>query len=207
MEVLTFEQLVDVVFRRGANGRSITAIAGPPGSGKSTTAEKLERALNTLELGSAAVLPMDGYHLDDMVLEARGLLRRKGAPETFDVDGLGSMLMRLRANEVQEIAIPVFDRDTEIARAGARIIPQEVRRLIVEGNYLLLDQAPWHRLRSMFDTTVAIGVDESELRRRIEARWHGYGLSEAEVADKVDGNDLVNARLVLAGSVAAELML
>lgn len=207
MEALTFEQLVEVVARRGSDCRSITAIAGPPGSGKSTMAERLERALNTLEPGSAAVLPMDGYHLDDLVLTPRGLQRRKGAPETFDVDGLASMLMRLRANEELEIAVPVFDRDIEIARAGARMIPQAVRHLIVEGNYLLLDVDPWRGLQSMFDTTVAIVAELAELRRRLTARWQGYGLSEAEVAAKVDGNDLVNARLVLTGSAATEFTL
>ena len=54
----------------------------------------------------AALLPMDGYHFDDLHLVPAGLRPRKGAPETFDVGGLRHMLMRLRANEEDAVAAP-----------------------------------------------------------------------------------------------------
>ena len=61
--------------------RILVAIAGAPGSGKSTLAAEL-----ALELGhTAAAVPMDGFHLDNDELQGRGLLHRKGMPETFDV--------------------------------------------------------------------------------------------------------------------------
>ena len=47
--------------------------------------------------GEAALVPMDGYHFDNAVLVERGLLPRKGAPQTFDVDGLARDLERIRA--------------------------------------------------------------------------------------------------------------
>ena len=150
---------------------------------------------------------MDGYHFDDMVLTARGLRPRKGAPETFDVGGLAAMLARLKDNAEAEIAVPVFDRDIEIARAGARIISQSVRQLIVEGNYLLLDEDPWRSLQSTFDTTIAIKVDLAVLRKRLTTRWDRCGLPEAEVLAKVEGNDLVNAALVLERSTMPEFVL
>ena len=115
--------ILQVVRQRGQSERSLTAIAGAPGSGKSTLAEAVVARLNEEAPDSAAVLPMDGYHFDDRVLVSRGLRPRKGAPDTFDVAGFYHMLHRLKRNEEPEIAVPVFDRDLEIARAGARLIP------------------------------------------------------------------------------------
>jgi pantothenate kinase len=120
----------------------ICAIAGAPGSGKSTLAEALVARLNAREAGCAALLPMDGFHYDDLHLVPAGLRPRKGAPETFDVGGLRHTLLRLRARDEEAVAVPVFDRDIEIARAGARLIPRSVRIVVAEGNYLLLAARP-----------------------------------------------------------------
>jgi pantothenate kinase len=199
--------LAEIVRQRGAAARSLTAIAGPPGAGKSTLADALAETLNAAAAGSAAVLPMDGYHFDDRVLVPRGLRPRKGAPETFDVAGFHHMLGRLKRNEEPEIAVPVFDRDLEIARAGARLIPRTVRHLIVEGNYLLLDRPGWSSLAGLFDTTVLITVPEATLRQRLEDRWRGYQLAPEEIAAKVEANDLPNGRLVASASIAAEFVI
>ena len=201
---LDVASILDVLRRRGAGGRSLTAIAGPPGAGKSTLAEALRAKLNQEAADSAAVLPMDGYHFDDRVLVPRGLRPRKGAPETFDVAGLYHMLRRLKSSEEAEIAVPVFDRDLEIARAGARLIPCSVRHLIVEGNYLLLDRPGWSSLRDLFDTTIMIAVPEATLRQRLIDRWRGYQLPPDEIAAKVEANDLPNGRLVTSASIPAE---
>lgn len=199
-------ELADAIRSRAANRRLVVALAGAPGSGKSTLAEWLAARLNEDTPHSAAVLPMDGYHFDDRVLEARGLRARKGAPETFDVAGLRHMLARLKRNEEDEIAVPVFDRDLEIARAGARLIPRGVHILIVEGNYLLLDRAPWSGLRELFDVTAMIEVREEILRARLRERWVGYGLSPEQITAKLEDNDLPNGRLVRDFSVAADFV-
>lgn len=181
-------------------GRVVAALAGAPGSGKSTVAERLCVALNARQAGLASVLPMDGYHYDDLHLVPAGLRPRKGAPETFDVGGLYHTLKRLRARDEDFVAVPVFDRDIEIARAGARMIGAEVPVIIVEGNYLLLGQAPWSRLRPMFDVAVLVDVPEPVLRDRLTARWRHYNLTPDEIAWKLDGNDLPNGRFVMAES-------
>ena len=198
--------ILQVVRDRGRSARSLTAIAGAPGSGKSTLAEAVVAKLNEEAAGSAAVLPMDGYHFDDLVLVPRGLRPRKGAPDTFDVAGFYHMLQRLKRNEEPEIAVPVFDRDLEIARAGARLIPRSVQHLIVEGNYLLLDRPGWSTLRSLFDTTIMIAVPEAVLRQRLVERWQGYQLPADEVTAKVETNDLPNGRLIVAASAPAEFV-
>lgn len=199
--------IADVLRHRGAAGRSLTAVAGPPGAGKSTIADALAAKLNGGDAGSAAVLAMDGYHFDDLVLVPRGLRPRKGSPETFDIAGLCHMLGRLKSNQETEIAVPVFDRDLEIARAGARLIPRSVRHLIVEGNYLLLDRPGWSNLAPLFDTTIMIAVPEPILRQRLVDRWQGYNLPPDEIAAKVEANDLPNGRLVASSSIEAEFVL
>ena len=194
--VLTgLNDLLPIITANGAAQRSVTAIVGPPASGKSTTAETLAERLNASEPGSAAVFPMDGYHYDDAVLHARGQRPRKGAPFTFDVAGFSHMLKRLRDNQEREIAVPVFDRALEISRNAARIIPKTVRHLIVEGNYLLLEQPGWADLRELFDTSVFLRVPEDVLRARLLERWSQ--LEGDELRIKMEENDLPNALLVV----------
>lgn len=101
-------------------GRQVMAIAGAPGAGKSTLVERLADALKGQPV---AILPMDGFHYDDAVLHAMGRRPWKGAPDTFDVGGLRSVLLRLRDGAEGAVAVPVFDRDLEISRGSARIIP------------------------------------------------------------------------------------
>lgn len=186
--------------RTKGGGRVIAALAGAPGSGKSTVAERLCDALNARQAGMAAVLPMDGYHYDDLHLVPAGLRPRKGAPDTFDAGGFFHTLKRLRARDEAFVAVPVFDRDIEIARAGARMIPADVPIILAEGNYLLLQQEPWARLRPLFDVAVLVDVPEAVLRERLLARWRHYDLTAEEIAWKLEGNDLPNGRFVMAES-------
>jgi pantothenate kinase len=176
--------------------RRIVAIAGAPASGKSTLAAELLRQLNEASPGSCALLPMDGYHYDDEVLGPRGWQPRKGAPHTFDVGGYASALRRLRANEEESIAVPRFDRSIEIARAGAILIERSVSLIVTEGNYLLLEDAPWPSLRPLFDRTALIVTDMDELERRNRDRWVGIDMPEAAIKAKLEDNDLPNVRLV-----------
>ena len=185
----------------GAN-RYMVAIAGPPGAGKSTLSEGLFKELSAMG-EKAIVVPMDGFHFDDAVLEARGLKARKGAPETFDVAGFAVLLQRIRSGE-DAIAIPVFDRSLEISRAGARIVQADQPIVVVEGNYLLLDRSPWDALAPYFDRTIFIDVPETVLRERLVRRWLDLGFDPEAARARAEGNDLVNARLVMSASRAAD---
>ncbi len=195
------------LIRQKAGGalRYMVGIAGPPGAGKSTIAEALHEAL-IAQGESAIVVPMDGFHFDDAVLNARGHRPRKGAPHTFDVAGFEVLLKRIKMREA-DIAIPVFDRSMELARAGADIISGQAKFILVEGNYLLLKQPGWERLKPLFDFTIFLQVPEAELEWRLLERWRGFGFAEAEARAKALGNDIPNAKTVVAESAKADLMI
>lgn len=204
---ISLDELTAVLAARKSPTRTLIGIAGPPGAGKSTCAAVLEAGMNASGSCNAAILPMDGYHYDDAILQERGLLQRKGAANTFDVAGFRHMLDRLRRNEEPQIAVPVFDRELELSRAGARVIPQAVDLLIVEGNYLLLDQPPWDDVPSFLDVTVMLTVSEAVLHQRLVERWQTHGIPEADIPAKVQANDLPNGRLVLSRSIASDFVI
>ena len=199
---MTPADLADLIRQKAkGQGRFLVALAGPPAAGKSTLAAELVTALGQC----AKAVPMDGFHYDDAVLIARGARARKGAPDTFDVQGFLHLLRRLRHEA--EVAIPLFDRALEISRAGADIIGPADQILVVEGNYLLFKQSPWPEAAALFDLTVWIDVPLPELERRLLDRWARYGKSEAEARAWIEGNDLPNIRTVMAGSAPADVVL
>ncbi|WP_343080020.1 nucleoside/nucleotide kinase family protein [Ostreiculturibacter nitratireducens] len=184
--------------------RCLAAIAGPPGSGKSTLAEAVVAAL--VARGNDAVLmPMDGFHLDNRLLEPRGLLPRKGAPETFDFGGFATAIRRVR--EEASVILPVFDRTREIAIAGAAEIRPSTRIVVVEGNYLCLDEAPWRGLAEYWDFSVFLDVPMDELERRLIDRWLSHGFEPDAARAKALGNDIPNAKRVKRSVGAVDLIL
>lgn len=196
--------LASTIFKRaGSSPRFVIAIAGPPASGKSTRAEAL---VELFPQGNAALVPMDGFHYDDAVLDALGLRHRKGAPETFDFGGFRSLIERLRAREAN-VAVPLFDRSIEIARNAAAIIASDVRFIFVEGNYLLLDEDPWRSLAPLFDFTIFVDVERAELERRLVQRWRDHGREDAAARHWIDTNDLPNIDRVQRSRRQADLVL
>ncbi|MDR6755182.1 pantothenate kinase [Mycoplana sp. BE70] len=195
----------EVARRAKDAGRFLIAIAGPPGAGKSTMADQLADALKARG-ESAEVLPMDGFHIDNGLLIERGLLARKGVPESFDVRGFLDILRAVRAAD-QEVLVPVFDRSREIAIASARAVSPRHRFIVVEGNYLLLNQGKWTDLEGLFDYSIMLAPPIEVLEERLWARWRGYKLSEAAAHAKVYENDLPNGRLILGNRRPADLTL
>lgn len=182
--------------------RKMIAVVGAPGAGKSTISAPLMAGL--AKAGArAAVIPMDGYHLDDRILGPRGHLPRKGAPHTYDVGGFRAMIDRVARGDT--VYIPVFDRSREIAIAGAEEIGAEIDTVVVEGNYLLLQDGDWTGIADRWDISLFLDVPEAVLERRLMARWRDLGMSEDQARTKVAGNDLINMRTVLDRSSPADI--
>ena len=185
--------------------RYMVAVAGAPASGKSTLAENLRDAL-IAQGESAVVVPMDGFHFDDAVLNARGHRARKGAPHTYDVRGFEVLLNRLKSREA-DVAIPVFDRSMELSRAAAEIVTDEAKFIVVEGNYLLLKQSPWDLLKPLFDFSIFVSEPIDELEQRLIKRWLDHGFDLAYAKNWIASNDLLNIKTVIEESAVADLIL
>jgi pantothenate kinase len=186
--------------------RSILGIAGSPGAGKSTYAERLVREL-TASGRPAALVPMDGFHLAQTTLAGLGLVPVKGAPETFDVDGYVALLRRLRQPSGRPIWVPRFDRGLEEPIAAGLAVPDETRLVVTEGNYLLLDQGPWATIRSLLDECWYLELDPAVRRHRLTARHVRHGRTEDEARARTTGSDEANARLVDATRIHADALL
>ncbi len=195
----------EILKRASGKKRLMVAVVGAPASGKSTLAELTCTQLNRKTASSAAVVPMDGYHFDNCVLDRLGLRARKGAPETFDAHGFGEMLARLRKAE-RDVAIPVFDRSADLARACAEIVSKDTTIILVEGNYLLLNAEPWKHCEKLFDFTIFLEVPEEVLFERLIDRWTAYGLTLEDARQKALANDIPNARLVASHSLMADMI-
>nr|WP_235890577.1 nucleoside/nucleotide kinase family protein [Martelella alba] len=186
------------------NRRLVIGIAGPPGSGKSTMAAALVAALKEQQR-PAVLLSMNGFYLANQLLEEKGLLFRKGVPESFDRFGFASMLKAVRQDQ-HEVFVPAFDSEHDLAIAAALSIAPEDRIVILEGSYLLLDEPGWREIRHMLDITAFLAPPLGVLQERLVKRWRGYGL-DAETAEKrVQENDLANATRILEHRLRASLV-
>lgn len=181
--------------------RTLLGITGPPGAGKSSYA-----AAEQMRLGpSAAVLPMDGFHLPQAELVRLGRRDRMGAPDTFDVAAFVATLEALRAPDV--VRAPGFDREIDEPVPDAIVIGADIRLVIVEGNYLLHDRGGWERVRPLLDRIVFLTLDDDVRRQRLIDRHVAFGKSREEAEAWVARSDEPNAALVAATAARADEVL
>lgn len=179
-------------------GRHVLGITGFPGAGKSTLAEQVVEAVP-----GAVLVPMDGFHLAQSVLDDAGLADRKGAPETFDRDGYVALLSRVREQTATAgpIYAPTFRRDIEEPIAGAIPVPSDCPLVVTEGNYLL----HWPEVRTLLDEVWWVGVDDQVRLERLVQRHVAFGKTPAAARAWATGSDEANARLIAADRADATL--
>lgn len=182
--------------------RTLVGLAGPPGSGKSTLAAELAQSRS-----SPPVVPMDGFHLAHSVIEATGLADRKGSPETFDSWGFVDLLTQMaRPADDSVVCAPGFDRSSEEPVVGAIKVKPTDGLVIVEGNYLLLDEPPWAEIRPLLHLCVYLELeDETRIRRLIE-RHVRHGKPRPEAERFVRDSDERNAQLIKSGRSRADFI-
>ncbi len=172
--------------------RLIVGIAGPPGAAKSTLASQLVALLS----GDAVLVPMDGFHLANSVLDNLGRRQHKGAPDTFDANGYLALLRRLRDQTENVVYAPTFRRDLEEPIAAGIPVYRHIPIVITEGNYLLLETAPWSGVRALLDIAWFIDMDQDTRIHRLVARHHAFGKTVEAAREWAEGSDERNAELV-----------
>lgn len=190
--------------RLAERGRALLGIVGQPGAGKSTLAGALHEALTAHGVPTALV-GMDGFHIANRALRELGLEQVKGAPETFDAAGYVALLRRLREPSDEVVWAPEFRREIEDAIQSAVPVGPDVRLVITEGNYLLLD-GPWQPVRTLLDEVWYLDLAEDVRRRRLATRHEFYGRSPEEAWQRTLGSDERNARTVAATRELADLV-
>jgi pantothenate kinase len=177
-------------------GRVALGVTGGPGVGKSTLAGELVEVLNAQTPGTAAYVPMDGFHMKHAKLEALGTAHEKGMPHTFEGAAFAEFLERLKGAE-GPVSGPGYSRKIEDVVEDAFTVEAGVRLLVVEGNYLLLATAPWWRIRPLLDLAVFIDVPRETVRARLLKRHAAEGLFDEERnREHVERVDLANYDLV-----------
>ncbi|WP_333767648.1 nucleoside/nucleotide kinase family protein [Streptomyces sp. IBSBF 2435] len=177
--------------------RALLGLAGAPAAGKSTLARRLVTGVNDrLGADTAAYVPMDGFHLANAQLDRLHLRDRKGAPETFDVDGYVVLLRRLRAERSNPVYAPDFDRRIDEPVAAGLVIPASAALVVTEGNYLADDGPGWAGVRDLLDELWYVETPRRLRERRLLRRHVRGGRSEREAREFIASSERLNARRV-----------
>jgi len=196
--------------QRCKNGRLTVFLAAPPAVGKSTLALWLQGLAAALPgMPAVQALGMDGFHYPAAYIAAHTVARNgetlpmqlvKGSPDTFDVEGLRAKLKEIQQGDA---LWPFYDRRLHDVVPDA--VPVTAPIVLVEGNYLLLDDLAWRDLPH--DYSVFIGAEEALLRDRLIARKMRGGAELRQALAHYDICDGPNVLLCLAHHLPADLTL
>lgn len=184
-----------------SGNRMLLGITGSPGSGKSTLAAGL---LAVFGAAVAAVVPMDGFHLGNAIIDGTPLRQRKGAIDTFDVGGYLSLLQRLRRRDEPVVYAPDFRREIDEPVAASIAVPASVQLVITEGNYLLAAHPAWQQVRAQLDEVWFLDTPPDLRLARLVDRHVEFGMDRPAAKEWAAGSDEANARLIESTRPAAD---
>lgn len=178
-------------------------IAGTPATGKSTLAERLVSSLSSMN-HTSRLCPMDGFHLRNSQLDARGLRRFKGRCDTFDSSAFAEAVKRLGTGI--SFWWPSYSRQLhEPVPEGIRIEGTE-DVYVIEGNYVLADSEPWRTSAEQFDLRVFVDAPNRILRHRLLRRHTRGGCSRSEAFEKISRTDMLNASVIRTKRLAEDIL-
>ncbi|KEZ38812.1 Uncharacterized protein SAPIO_CDS10852 [Scedosporium apiospermum] len=188
------------------NQRLLIGISGIPGSGKTTLAHLVTTRLNTKSPTTAISLPMDGYHYTRAHLSSmpdpQTAHARRGAAFTFDAPAFLALIRSLRGPltpDSKPIYAPSFDHAVKDPKEDDIEILPSHRVVVVEGNYLALDEDVWRDAAALFDELWFVEVDFEVAKRRLVRRHVEAGIAKDEEAAerRAVENDLVNGKQIV----------
>lgn len=183
--------------------RLVVFLAAPPGTGKSTLVAFWEHLCQQdSTLPAIQALPMDGFHHYNEYLLANNLKQHKGAPQTFNVKKLAVALQDLHKLESHW---PQYCRNLHDPVENAIAVQAPV--VVVEGNWLLLNQPEWQALRELCDYSVFISAAPEMLSERLISRKMRGGLCRQQAEAFFEATDGPNVRRVLENSQPADMSL
>ena len=186
----------------GTGSRRLLGITGAPGAGKSTLSAALVDALGA----DVALVGMDGFHYASAELARLGRSERKGAPDTFDVDGYVALLDRLRTPPALQVYGPAYDRGLEVPIGSAVAVPPVTPLVLTEGNYLLLTEHGWAAVRGCLDEVWFLEVPPEVRTERLLRRRLSFGHEQAAAEAWVRTVDGPNGVTVDASRSRADLV-
>lgn len=188
---LLFEQIQSLL--NGQNPRTLIGIVGKPGAGKSTVVEEISKKFDSK---TVSIIPMDGFHLSNEELISLGRRERKGAPDTFDVEGFTLLIKSVKIDHSVDHKFPIFHREIEASIADEGMVPKESKVVVIEGNYLFSEAHGWNGIYPLLDHSWFIEIDDEIRIERLIARHVRYGKTREEAEAWSRGSDETNARFI-----------
>lgn len=189
----------------------LLAVAGIPGSGKTTSSFILSSVLSNQYGVHNVVLPMDGYHYPLSYLKSmensEDMVYRRGAPDTFDAAAFQHDLKRIRDGDGESIIfLPGFDHAVGDPEKDQYKFERSRHDVVVcEGLYLFHDEGDWEQTNNLFDCKIFIDADIDRCIDELKERNKcipGYTLEELE--KRCDEVDRQNALTVMRSRSSAD---
>jgi len=151
----------------------VIGIAGSVAVGKSTVARLMRELLARWDdTPRVELITTDGFLHPNAELERRGIMDRKGFPESYDRRALLRFITQVKSG-VPEVRSPFYSHLHYDIVPDAEIVVRQPDVLIVEGLNVLQPAAPGHRLAvsDLFDFTIYVDARTSDIATWYEERF------------------------------------